>query len=323
MEANPEVNAARDPIISIIIPLFNKQDSIFDTINSIKSQSYSNYEVIIVDDGSTDDSYINAQKAIVGDSRFILFSKNNGGVCSARNFGINKASSAYLAFLDADDLWDAQYLQEQVKMIEDFPQCYMWGINYAETENGEIIRIVPTGLTPGYRGIVDNYFTIKGRISDLFCSSSVVIRKESFDKVGLFDERIKYSEDLDMWFRIIARFPVAFYDRYLVSYVFDASDRAMKRDIKLRYFLPFFVDKYSSFKDSAVFYSWINRWSAQNIAKYYFGTDKEGYSDAKEAKCKLDYSVIPDKYKIYFKLPYLIGKISFKLVRWRNKKKNS
>lgn len=295
-------------MFSIVIPLYNKAKSIENTINSILSQTFQEFEIIVIDDGSTDNS-VESVKAI-SDNRIRLIQKENGGVCSARNRGIIEATYDYVAFLDADDTWDGNYLLEQSKLIQEFPLAYMWGINFAEMTDGKLARYLPTGLSEKFRGYVEDYFNIKGRISDLFCSSSVVIKKEVFDKIGFFDERIKYAEDNDMWFRIIANYPVAFYDKYMVFYQFDAENRALNKTINLRYFLPYFVDKYSEYKHkNKVFYVWINRWSSQQIRKYYFNTVKENYIDAKEAITKLDYTVLPKKYRALYKTPYLIGKI--------------
>lgn len=304
-------------MISIVIPLFNKSESVFGTISSVLGQSYQDFEIIIVDDGSTDDSFQVVSRFGQLEPKLTLIQKKNGGVCSARNTGIRAAKGDYIALLDADDIWDKDYLQEQMKMVEDFPECSMWGINYGETIDGTIIRDVPTGLPKGYRGIVEDYFRIPGRISDLFCSSSVLIRKSVFDHIGLFDERIRYAEDSDMWFRIIARFPVAFYDRYMVYYRFDAENRAQVKHRPLKFFLPFFVDKYSSYKDNSVFYRWINRWSAQHIAWYYFNVKSER-EDAVAASERLDYNVIPNKYILLFKSPYWLGKTIYGFIRFKN-----
>ena len=110
-------------MISIVIPLYNKEKSIATTLESVLAQSYTNYEVIVVDDGSTDNS-ANVVRELVND-KIRLISKPNGGVCSARNRGIQEAKSQYVAFLDADDLWEKDYLEEQVKMIADFPVAMM------------------------------------------------------------------------------------------------------------------------------------------------------------------------------------------------------
>ena len=196
----------------------------------------------------------------------------------------------------------------------------MWGINFAEISNGEMIRKLPTGLPDGYRGYVENYFQMPGRISDLFHSSAVVIDKRVFKKVGLFDERIKYAEDNDMWFRIIAMYDVAFYDKYLVSYVQDSENRALNNPIVLKYFLPYYADKYRDFKDNRVFYTWINRWTANHIRKYYFEEIAGQRIDAKVAAKKLDYSVIPTKYRLLYGMPYPIACLLNKLDKWYHKR---
>ena len=225
-----------------------------------------------------------------------------------------------MALLDGDDIWDKEYLAEQVKMIQDFPEAAMWGINFAETNEGRLVRRLETKLPEGYRGYVDHYFEMHGRISDLFCSSSVVIRRDVFDKVGMFDERIKYAEDSDMWFRIIATHRVAFYDKYMVYYRFEAENRALNREIKLKYFLPYYVDKYQDtlYKSNRIFYKWINRWASQQLKQYYFHNSAQR-ADALEATRKLDYSVLPIKYRLYYKTPYWLGNLVYRLERRINK----
>ena len=310
---------------SVVIPLYNKQNSIVSTLQSVLAQTNQNFEIVVVDDGSTDNSaqvveeFFEKHPSLQGGDRGRLVKKPNGGVCSARNRGIQEARYDYVALLDGDDLWDEHYLEEQVKLIQDFPEAKMWGINFAEMSNGELIRKLPTGLPEGYRGYVENYFQIPGRISDLYCSSSVVVKKEVFDKVGYFDERIKYAEDSDMWFRIIATYPVAFYDRYMAFYQYDAENRAMNRTRLLRCFLPYYVDKYQDFKHNIVFYKWINRWAANLIRSYYFDHSKEQLEDARIATRKLDYTVIPPKYKLLYKAPYWMAVVLNKLDKWYHK----
>lgn len=285
------------------------------------SQTYRDWELIIVDDGSTDNSLgvvRDKVRELESDSnnrsnacekRIRVIHKENRGVCSARNRGIQEAKGDYIAFLDADDLWDKDYLAEQVKMIHDFPEAAMWGINFAEINNGKLVRKLETGLPDGYRGYVENYFQMPGRISDLFCSSSVVIRRDVFDQVGTFDERLKYSEDNDMWWRIIASYPAAFYDRYMVFYRYDAENRALKRKRPLKYFMPYYIGKYREtfYQYNTTFYHYVNRWAAQEIRSYYFSKDKINRIDAQKAVKDIDYSVIPYKYRLLYKWPYMIA----------------
>ena len=306
-------------MISVVIPLYNKENSILATIQSVVNQTYTDFELLIVDDGSTDNGASIA--ASYPDTRIRVIQKENGGVCSARNRGIQEAKGEYIALLDADDQWDMKYLEEQMRMVADYPNAAMWGINFAELSDGKLIRKLATGLPDGYRGYVENYFQMQGRVSDLFCSSSVLIRKVIFDKVGMFDERIKYAEDSDMWFRIISNYPVAFYDRYMVFYLYDAENRAMNRKRLLKYWLPYYVDKYKDplFKQDKVFYRWVMRWAACRIKLVYFN-DAEQYEDARVASRKLDYEQLPWKYRVLFHLPYGIAK---RLNTWDEQRMNA
>ena len=308
-------------MISVVIPLYNKEQSIVATLQSVFDQNYTDYEVIIVDDGSTDNS-LNVVRSFVHsftpsfNININIIHQENAGVSAARNTGILAANGEYVAFLDADDLWDEEYLMEQSRMIHDFPAAAMWGINFAETYNGKLVRRRDTALPDSYRGYVENYFQMSGRESDLFCSSSVVIRKNVFEHVGVFDERLKYSEDNDMWWRIIATYPVAFYDQYMVFYRVDAENRALSHKMRLRYDSPFVVDKYqiNQWRSNRLFYKWINHHSAQWIAKYLF-TDSSQRVDAYEAAEKLDYSVIPFKYKLLLKTPYWFGEFVYRMIK--------
>ena len=288
-------------MFSVIIPLFNKDKSINTTINSVLSQTFQSFEIIIIDDGSTDQSVQRVKE--FNDPRIRLITKENGGVCSARNVGIKESTYDYVAFLDADDIWDSDYLLEQTRMIQDFPDAYMWGLNFAEISNGRKVRTLATGLPSEFRGLVENYFGLRGRVSDLFCSSSVVIKKNAFNKAGLFDERLKYSEDIDMWYRIIANYPVAFNDKCYAYYRFDAENRAMIRKQDMRYFMPYVNGKYKAYKGVEPFYTYVERWCAIKIKDYYF-RQKDQRKYALEASRDLDYSVLPSKYKLFFKLPF-------------------
>lgn len=305
---------------SVVIPLYNKQNVIVKTLQSVMLQTYENYEIIVIDDGSTDDSFSVAKQFLEADlnveSRVIH--KENAGVSSARNRGILEAKYDYVALLDGDDLWEENYLEEQVKLIQDFSKAKMWGVNYAETYLGKMIRKVPTGLQEKYRGYIDNYFQIEGRVSDLFNSSAIVIKKDVFEQIEGFDERIRYAEDNDMWFRIIATNKVVFYDEYLVKYQQDTENRAMNKKWELKYFLPFYVDKFQQdiYKKNAFFYKWINCWCAIHLRRYYFSKYCYDVEQSKIAIKRLDYNVIPYKYRLLFKFPYCLSVLLNKFDNW-------
>jgi glycosyltransferase involved in cell wall biosynthesis len=234
-------------MFTIIIPLYNKQNSITNTLRSVTNQSIHDFEVLVINDGSTDLSIQKVHEFIQVDQRILLIHKENGGVCTARNLGIEKSNNSFISFLDADDYWEPTYLEEQLRLIHDFPKAAMWGMNFAPVSNG-IVEKLYTGLPENYRGYVTDYFT-SGRVSDLFCSSSVVVRKEAFNVAGMFDTRIRFSEDLDMWYRIILNFPVAFDARIFVYYDQDTENRAMHKDKPLKEWLTLFCFEYDSYSE--------------------------------------------------------------------------
>lgn len=230
--------------ISIVIPLYNKAQSIVDTLKCVCEQTYQNFEVIVVNDGSTDNSLYNAQK--VNDKRIRIISQKNAGVSAARNAGIKAAKYDYIAFLDADDYWEDNYLEKQVKMILDFPDAALWSTAWGYMRCGvkENIKHYPD---VGFQGYVVDYWTMK-KSTNIFFVSASVYKKEVFGAVGGFDERIKYGEDYDMVFRTLLEYKVAFNSTPLVYYVQDAENRAMNRRQQLEYMLPYYIDKYTTYR---------------------------------------------------------------------------
>lgn len=309
-------------MISVVIPLYNKQESIVATLQSVLAQTYTNFEVIVVDDGSTDDS-ANVAEAVLRECTVYgveckgkVIRKANGGVSSARNRGIHEAKYDYIALLDGDDLWDEHFLEEQVKLIQDFPEAKMWGVNYAFIKNGVITKC-NQGLGEGYRGYVTNYFGTSH--NDLFCSSTVVIKKDVFGIVGYFDEKIAYSEDLDMWYRIILSYSTVFFDKVLAYYNQDADNRCAY-DLNIHYdlirYLPYHIDKYQKeFDENRAFSKYLCTLAAVTILHkgYYFGNKKDRI-DADKVVKYLRYQDIHPKYRFIFKTPRYIGKLVYKLV---------
>lgn len=306
-----------NPPISIVIPLYNKRNAIFRTIQSVLAQTNQSFELIIVDDGSTDDSYSVVSK--VDDHRIRLIHKDNGGVSSARNAGIRAAKYPFIALLDGDDYWEPTYLEDQLTLIEDYPKAGMWGVNYAFVK-GDICEPCYQGLAAGFRGYVEGYFSTSH--NDLFCSSSVVIRKEVFEKVGYFDERIASSEDLDMWYRIILHYPVVYYDKVLAYYNQNAENRvAYDTDVHfpLTKDFKYYIDKFDvDFKRDKAFSHYLNSLVAARLLseKYYFG-EPQDRKDADHVVSLLHFSDIHPKYRWIFKTPRWFGWIVYQLVAFK------
>lgn len=298
-------------MFSIVIPLFNKEDSIQVTLKSVIAQTNGDFEVIVVDDGSTDNSV--AMVGEIGDSRIKLIKKPNEGVSATRNTGIELARYEYIALLDADDIWEPDYLAEQKKMIKEFPDAALWSCAYGYL-TGEKKVEVDHLLPDGFRNYVKDYFDMK-RATDLFCSSSVVIRKNAFKKAGKFDPRIGYAEDLDMWYRLILAFPVAFYNKTLAYYQQESENRALYKRIPLTQYLPYYIDKFKKNNSTAnnAFLAFINNWAAVKLLYYYFDTKGER-KEAVMAIKNLDFSKIHKKYTFLYKTPFLMGYTFYKFV---------
>ena len=196
------------PLISIVIPLYNKERFIKETLDSVFNQSFTDYEIIIVNDGSTDSSVfiVNA----IEDQRITVLSNQNKGVSHARNFGISKANSDLIALLDGDDLWEQNHLENLYNLYEKFPDCGLYATAYNKKYfNGEKIKASYNGLAKEYFGIIEDYFSasIKDGIA---WTSAVLIPMKTFRKVGVFDEEMRSGQDTDLWIRIALKDSVAF-----------------------------------------------------------------------------------------------------------------
>ena len=196
------------PLISIVIPLYNKERFIKETLDSVFNQSFTDYEIIIVNDGSTDSSVfiVNA----IDDQRITVLSNQNKGVSYARNFGISKANSDLIALLDGDDLWEPNHLENLYNLYEKFPDCGLYATAYNKKYfNGEKIKASYNGLAKEYFGIIEDYFSASIKDS-IAWTSAVLIPMKTFRKVGVFDEEMRSGQDTDLWIRIALKDSVAF-----------------------------------------------------------------------------------------------------------------
>ena len=228
--------------ISVVIPLYNKESSIESTIQSVLKQSYQNFEIIVVDDGSTDNSvdYVKTYN----DKRIRLIPKENGGVSSARNEGIRQAQYEYIAFLDADDLWKPTYLEELVKLITDFPEASLWGTGYEFLINNTSSR-AEKSLPDNFRGIIQNPWS---SVAHSYCTTTSCCRRQSLLTIGMFDERISYGEDIDVWWRLMLNYPAAYYNKSLAIYRFDEDNRLMNKQILLEKLYICYFEKYAEYR---------------------------------------------------------------------------
>ncbi len=195
------------PTISVIIPAYNVDRYIEYTLESLKSQTLTDFEAIIVDDGSTDRTAEVVRTWIAKDPRFKLVQKPNGGLSSARNFGIRQAQSEYLALLDADDLYLPEKLSSHVAILDRHPQV---GVIYSESQ---AIKDDGTPTWIKLSGKPIDPDPLKALLCKNFIGhgSNAILRKAVIDDVGEFDETLTSVEDLDLWLRIASSRQWKFY----------------------------------------------------------------------------------------------------------------
>ncbi|MBA3987025.1 MAG: glycosyltransferase family 2 protein [Flavobacteriales bacterium] len=205
-----------NPKFSVILPLYNKENYIGDTLKSVLEQTETDFEIIIVNDGSTDSS-----KQIINsftDRRIKYFSKDNGGASSARNFGMEKASGEFIAFLDADDYWYPHHLKKMAKLITLNPNYQVFAsATNVETEKNTYPSQYSIKNFKNTETYILNYFNASLQAS-ILNSSNIVIKKEVVKNIGLFDTKYRSGEDTDYWIRIGLNYPVVFSGKISVRY---------------------------------------------------------------------------------------------------------
>ncbi|MFN3969591.1 glycosyltransferase family 2 protein [Flavobacterium sp.] len=294
------------PYFSIVIPVFNKEKFVANTLKSVLSQTFSDYEIIIVNDGSTDNS--EAVIKTFTDERVQYFNKENEGVAVARNFGIDKAKSDFFCFLDADDFWHPAFLETMHTYSQKFPEQKVFACAIeVETQN----KTFPANysIAKNEASEIVDFFDASQKECALW-TSSVVIHKSVFETVGNFDTKIKKGEDTELWIRIGLQFPVVFIWEILARYVYDRS--SVSRNLNY-YFEPYTFEKYASEEKKnpkLKQYLDLNRFSAVIKCKL--------SGDIKTAKAiykQIDLDTIGWKKVILLQLPRIVLKF---LLRFKN-----
>lgn len=236
--------------ISIVIPLYNKARSIEQTIRCIQVQTVNDYEIVIVDGYSKDGSLEIVQRLAKEDPRIhIYMQENRHGVTPARNESVQHAQYDYIAFMDADDYWEPTYLETLTRLITDFPEAGIYGIGYGTMMGKKKIINHQSSISNNFRGLLpENPWRAWGCP---FWTSATAISKKAFEKVGGFDNRIIYGEDIDLWYRIMLQFRGAFDGTQTLAYYrVDAENRACNHVFPLHIHIPYYIDKYKADRDA-------------------------------------------------------------------------
>lgn len=221
----------REPRVSVIIPTHNCGAYIGDAIESVVAQTYAEYEIIVVDDGSTDDTKT-ALAPYVGRIHYLC--QNNRGVSAARNAGIARARGEVVAFLDADDMWLPLKLELQLEALQGHPDVALCFTDFLEFDKSGVTMPSRMNTRANARAWFERYRVGNSEVAcgpmyeDLLQAnwihtSSVVIRRATFLRVGVFDEAFGVGEDYDVWLRIARTYPLVCVNRVLSGYRYQAQ----------------------------------------------------------------------------------------------------
>jgi len=208
------------PKVSVIITTYNSMPYFVETLDSVLRQTFADFEVIVVDDGSTDQTTTWASR--IDDSRVKLIPQPNQGVSVARNTGISHAKGNYVAFLDGDDLWESTKLEKQVQVLDCYPQIglvHTWLALMDEQSHltGRVMR--PRAEGEVWEQIIEN---------NMVACSAAMVRRCCLEKVGVFEPNLLVAEDWDLWIRIAASYPFAVIKEPLVHYRLHTQSKSKR-----------------------------------------------------------------------------------------------
>jgi len=226
------------PVFTVVIPLYNKAGYIKNTLSSVYAQTFTDFEVIVVNDGSTDGS---------GDlfknhtyNRLTYFQTENRGVSSARNTGINNASGQLIAFLDADDEWLPGHLDELYRLHTQHPEAGMVISRYSIKNPGSSKLQKPTylNLDESFSGIIPDFFG-SSLVNHIAWTCVLAVPLQVFRVTGGFSENVTHPEDTEMWIKIATKYPVALGSNYTAIYNFEVPQSLSKRNMEGRKLMDF------------------------------------------------------------------------------------
>lgn len=254
---------------TIIIPLFNKENFISRAVNSVLCQEYKDFELIIVNDGSTDKSLRVVSR--IKDSRIKIVNKTNGGVSSARNAGVDIAANEWICFLDADDYWFPNHLEELFYLLDKYPEGKIYTTLTQEKLTNEF-RTVPNAFQNNYEGYIENYFSLAKKAT-VFNSSSVCVNKRALIAIGKFDTDLAHGEDLDVWFKFLFKYKGVIKSTPTVVYDLITENRAMH---SLCLFDQHLLSKINSYRNNQIdgLNDFIDYFILRNSTPFYFSKNR-------------------------------------------------
>ncbi len=214
------------PSVSIVTPTYNRAEYLKEAIESVLAQTYQDWELIVVDDGSSDHTVQVLRKFMKDDNRIHYIKKENNGAAAARNTALHQVTGKYIAFIDDDDRWLPEKLQMQVELMESDSEigfCYVRFQIYKKVGNNlEKGTLFPPFLASKFEDLFDAFIA----------PSSAMFRKTCFDRVGWFNPQYERCEDFDLWLRIAQMTKIAAIDKIGVFSVMDERHRGMDTEVR-------------------------------------------------------------------------------------------
>lgn len=269
-----EKEGREEIFFSIIVPLYNKADYIARALDSVFMQTFKNFELVIVDDESTDQSlYIVNQyfKAVGGIPRNVkIITARHAGVGSARNNGVANSTGYHLVFLDADDIYCLNYLESMKNLIDRWPKAKIWGTNYFIMKNGEKKIALEA---PFKEGIIVYYEVYTRSLCMPLTANSYCITRDAFEEIGGYRTDLSLGEDFDLWLKVTLRHPLVFLNKPLSVYSQDADPkhRAMGRMHDPKGHVIFHLDEFKEDeKKIPLLKALLDRMRVATLDDYYF-----------------------------------------------------
>jgi glycosyltransferase involved in cell wall biosynthesis len=266
------------PQISVIIPAYNAERTIRETIESVQRQTFQDFDLIVINDGSKDRTVELVQS--IQNERLKIFSYENGGLPVARNRGISRATGEFIAFLDADDLWTPDKLELQLTALKQHPEAgvaYSWTCFMDVNEQGEAVSFLPS---PQY-SFKGNVYE-KLLVSDFIHSgSNTLIRRQAITSAGEFDPTLRSCEDWDYWLRLATRWHFVVVPKHQIFYRRTPGAMSSKVEVMKEAAL-IAMDK--AYKAAPPELQYLKRYSLISFHKYCAGQYLEHCTDISEVR---------------------------------------
>ncbi len=315
-------------MFSVIIPLYNKAPYIEKAIRSVAAQTCQEFELIVIDDGSTDIAAPQPPKggviisysdieALIGEKGFLL-KQSNSGVSNTRNIGVKLAKYDHIAFLDADDWWEPTYLEEMKALITKYPEAGIYGSSYFKVKNGKHIP-ANIGVEADFEQGLINYFQVYAKTLWMpLWTGATILRKDVFNENNGFKPDLKLGEDFDLWARVAIKYPVAFLNKPLAYYNqdVDQSSRGVvdEKIYNPSEFITFNLDFLAEVEriDSDV-KALLDRLRVYSLLRYRI---QGKYNDMVEKVIAgVDFNSVERKYYFYYHMPQFLLNLWFSFLK--------